>query len=175
LFREVHSILRNARGFGIMKSKGVCVGMNPKKPTKLKILEGNPGKRTIDVNEVCPLPARDECPMWLAPDAQEVWKELFKPLDGLGLMTELDYVEFVNLCIQVSLIRRAYRCLKDADLTEPGSRGAHARPELKVLNEATVLASRIAAKFGMSPVDRVGLVDPRANEKSSKISKLLST
>ena len=41
------------------------------KPTKLKILEGNPGKRPLNLNEPKPKQVVPKCPDWLMDDARK--------------------------------------------------------------------------------------------------------
>lgn len=50
-------------------------GRKPK-PTALKELEGNPGKRKLNKKEPMPGKGMPDCPKWLLPDAQEEWKRL---------------------------------------------------------------------------------------------------
>lgn len=44
-------------------------GRKPK-PTNLKVLEGNPGKRPLPTNEVKPQKKAPRCPQWLEEDAK---------------------------------------------------------------------------------------------------------
>ena len=57
-------------------------GRKPK-PTALKKLESNPGKRKLNTKEPVPAKGMPECPKWLLPEAKEEWKRLCKKLsDG---------------------------------------------------------------------------------------------
>ena len=47
-------------------------GRKPK-PTAMKELEGNPGKRKLNKKEPMPGKGMPDCPKWLLPDAQEEW------------------------------------------------------------------------------------------------------
>jgi phage terminase small subunit len=46
------------------------------KPTELKIIEGNPGKRPLNKNEPRPPRLSPQCPNWLLPEAKKEWKRL---------------------------------------------------------------------------------------------------
>jgi len=46
------------------------------KPTAIKILEGNPGKRPLNLNEPKPLQIAPECPDWLLAEAKKEWNRL---------------------------------------------------------------------------------------------------
>jgi phage terminase small subunit len=52
----------------------------PPKPTALKVLEGNPGKRPLNQNEPKPEKKAPNCPSWLLPDAKKEWRRLSKEL-----------------------------------------------------------------------------------------------
>ena len=54
-------------------------GRKPK-PTAMKELEGNPGKRKLNKKEPVPGKGMPDCPKWLLPDAQEEWKRLCEKL-----------------------------------------------------------------------------------------------
>lgn len=55
--------------------------MTVKKPTVLRLLEGNPGKRPIPEDEVKPIPIATSCPDWINENAKEVWIEYAEKLE----------------------------------------------------------------------------------------------
>ena len=64
-------------------------GRTPK-PTRLKMLTGNPGKRALNGNEPRPEAAIPECPAELGPVARTEWDRLAGELAALRLLTNLD-------------------------------------------------------------------------------------
>ena len=56
------------------------------KPTKLKILEGNPGRRPLNESEPLPQSIAPECPDWLLDEAKKEWNRL-----ALLNQKDLDY------------------------------------------------------------------------------------
>jgi len=54
-------------------------GRKPK-PTALKVLEGNPGKRPLNLNEPKPEKKASKCPSWLEPEAKKEWRRMSKTL-----------------------------------------------------------------------------------------------
>ena len=62
----------------------------PRKPTRLRILEGNPSKRPLPNNEPQPDPTMPECPDWLMADAKEEWHRVAPELHRIGLLTIVD-------------------------------------------------------------------------------------
>jgi len=62
------------------------------KPTNLKIVEGNPGKRPLNENEPKPQSGIPDMPKWieLFDEAVKNWKHESEILDRMGVMTEAD-------------------------------------------------------------------------------------
>jgi phage terminase small subunit len=60
-------------------------GRKPK-PTILKLLEGNPGKKPLNMNEPKPEMTAPECPSWLEAEAQEEWHRMSEQLYGMGVL-----------------------------------------------------------------------------------------
>ena len=67
-------------------------GRKPK-PTAIKELEGNPGKRELNQNEPKPEKKAPRCPTWLEAEAKKEWKRLAKQLEQLGILTEVDMAD----------------------------------------------------------------------------------
>ena len=68
-------------------------GRKPK-PTALKKLEGNPGKRKLNMKEPVPGKGISDCSKWLLPEAKEEWKRLCQKLSEMGVLTEIDMAAF---------------------------------------------------------------------------------
>jgi len=81
-------------------------GRKPK-PTKLKIIEGNPGKRPLNENEPIPQSIAPECPDWLSDDAKKEWKRLAPELERLGLLTVLDMAAFAGYCQSYAKLKKS--------------------------------------------------------------------
>ena len=69
-------------------------GRKPK-PTALKLLEGNPGKRPLNGREPVPPRAALKCPAWLLPDARWKEAEAFITQHGSIFQTPSGYVQQV--------------------------------------------------------------------------------
>ena len=72
-------------------------GRKPK-PTALKIIEGNPGKRPIRGSEPKPLATQPSCPAHLSPTAKAEWKRLAQTLNRVGLLTQADRAALAAYC-----------------------------------------------------------------------------
>jgi phage terminase small subunit len=64
-------------------------GRRPK-PTRLKLLTGNPGKRPFNDTEPRPEPVVPECPPELSELARREWDRLAPELAKLRIVTNLD-------------------------------------------------------------------------------------
>lgn len=82
-------------------------GRKPK-PTALKILEGNPGKRPLNDKEPKPDSKAPRCPSWLEEEAKREWKRMSKTLETIGVLTKIDKAAFAGYC-------QAYATWKEAE------------------------------------------------------------
>ena len=72
-------------------------GRKPK-PTAIKELEGNPGKRQLNEYEPHPAAKAPTCPKWLDDDAKKEWRRLAKQMEQIGILTEVDMAAFAAYC-----------------------------------------------------------------------------
>ncbi len=94
---------------------------NPRVPTSLRVIRGNPGKRPLPANEPRPEAVAPPIPSGLDPLARREWKRLAPTFVRLGVLTEADGMAFASLCTAsaaVSRINAALRKCKYAVLTE---------------------------------------------------------
>lgn len=109
----------------------------PTKPTELKVLEGNRGKRPLNKNEPDPDYLDNLEPAgWLPDDAKVVWRELAFKLRKAKLLTVLDVPALEKACCAIARYRHAERVLigvdlivsKDGATKEERERAKNARP-----------------------------------------------
>lgn len=72
-------------------------GRKPK-PTAVKKLEGNPGKRKLNTKEPIPAKGMPECPEWLLAEAKKEWERLADLMNQMGVLTEVDMAAFAAYC-----------------------------------------------------------------------------
>ena len=139
------------------------VGRKPK-PTKLKILEGNPGKRPLNLNEPKPQQIVPECPDWLLDDAKKEWNRLAPELERLGLLTILDMVTFAGYCQSYAKWKAAEQFIKKHGTTyripkknkegEVVSVYIAPFPEVAIANQCLKHIRGFASEFGLTPSSR---------------------
>lgn len=84
----------------------------PNKPTALKTLEGNPGKRPLNENEPKPEPGLPDPPPSLCDIALAEWNERGPGLARIGVITEVDAAIFAAYCQAFADWTRARRGLQ---------------------------------------------------------------
>jgi hypothetical protein len=86
--------MRQNRSRGIFHylgpKKGILSMRGRPKPTSIKVLTGNPGKRRLNHDEPKPPIAIPECPNKLSPAARASWDRLGHAPVGLRMLTALD-------------------------------------------------------------------------------------
>lgn len=137
------------------------------KPTALKKLEGNPGKRKLNKAEPEPKGKLPTAPAALSPEAKRVWARLGKQLLELGLMTAVDGPIFALLCESyaawtdcIKLGRQHGPVVKIAGELRPN-------PYLQRADREAEKVRKLAAEFGLSPASRsrLQIAPPKPNEK----------
>jgi phage terminase small subunit len=108
----------------------------PSKPTALKVLEGNPGKRPLPKAEVKPEIGAEPPPWLTAPLARAEWERIAPRLLKLGLLTEIDGEAFGLMC---------------GHLADAGEQMRMSRP---VDPRLTSEIRQFLSQFGMTPASR---------------------
>lgn len=72
-------------------------GRRPK-PTALRLVEGNPGKRAVNKKEPKPKRVIPACPAYLSDAGKVAWGRLCVLLDRMGVLTEADSLALERLC-----------------------------------------------------------------------------
>lgn len=67
------------------------------KPTHLKVMAGNPGKRPLPTNEPKPAPGLPDPPEGMDESTRAVWQRLAVELEAAGIATQLDSLAFEML------------------------------------------------------------------------------
>jgi P27 family predicted phage terminase small subunit len=128
----------------------------PRKPTSLKILDGDRADR-INASEPTAPPGIGEPPTWLDRFGREYWEALVAHHATSGLLTQLD-VEIVTLCCQsYSTYRHALAKITVDTAAKCDRKGGRVHPMYRIVNAAHKQMTQILSKLGMSPSDRAGL------------------
>jgi P27 family predicted phage terminase small subunit len=138
-------------------------GRTPK-PTSLKLVTGNPGKRATNKQEPDPDYLRDLTPpAWLPARAKAVWDELAPRLSKAKLLTEVDAEAFAQGCVAIANFR--YTCQRVGDDLVKSKHvageddsvvevGEHLNPWELARSMCFKQAHIVFDKFGMTPAAR---------------------
>lgn len=126
------------------------------KPTALKVVSGNPGKRALSKSEPDPTYLQDLTPpAHLAPAAAVVWRELAQKLRDARVLTEVDTLALEMMCNAVATYRLATMATGDNPLSAPSETGGVAlNPWAIVQSMAYKQATGLMREFGMTPAAR---------------------
>lgn len=133
------------------------------KPTKVKKLKGNPGKRALPKNEpqpgvptIVPKP-----PTYLPSGAKKIWRKEAPKLIRLGVLSELDYKAFSMCCLVLWRHEEAEKQMKKAGnntlegaLSTTPSGYQEYSVLLNLSHKSMDLAMKYLAEFGMTPSSR---------------------
>ncbi len=134
------------------------------KPTKLKLVEGNPGKRKINKREPKPTNAIPSCPRQLNATARAEWKRVSAILHRNGLISLLDRAALAAYCssyaryiyFEAKLAKKPGLAIQKLGTKE--NPYEQVSPMFTIMKQSMKDMNSFLAKFGMSPSDRVGLV-----------------
>lgn len=137
---------------------------NRPKPTRLKVLQGNPGKRPLNQREPKPRAKSPSPPKYLDAYAKTEWRRITKHLDPVGLLSELDRAVLASYCQAVSEQRHAIRKMAADGRYATNARGELVRaPWVLTFEKATDAIRKHAIEFGLTPAARsrieVGIAD----------------
>lgn len=129
------------------------------KPTWLKVVDGNPGKRALNDQEPKP-EAGAKRPRHLTEGARKAWEYLVRDLDACGIVTKVDsaalevlcnaYAQYVDMAKNVA----QYGPVLVHKDEESGRVELRRSPYFAILKESETTLMRCFAEFGMTPSAR---------------------
>lgn len=135
-------------------------GRRPK-PTRLKYLTGNPGKRALNMREPRPDPEIPDCPEQLSPAAQAEWRRLCAELGKLNLLTNLDRGALATYCAAYALWAAAIENVhKYGAMVKSPTGYPMQSPYIAIANRQAEIMMRIASEFGFTPASRSRIATP---------------
>jgi len=164
--------------------------MNRIKPTAIKKLEGNPGKRPLNQLEPQPEIEKPSCPAWLCYEAKVEWKRIVPKLMTLGLLTRVDRAALAAYCQAYGRWAKAEKALKAIEDKFEGAFNINSgsglcyqtmpngnwvtHPLVHIANRAMEQMKAFLAEFGMTPAARTR-ISVNKSESEDPLDKLLNT
>lgn len=145
------------------------------KPTALKNLEGNPGKRSLPKDEPKPPPlSQVKPPSFLFPGAKREWKRIVPILDGLGLLSDLDVSALAGYCTAYDTWVTALGQIKKSGMLIQTPNGYfQPSPYIKISRDAQDEMMRWLKEFGMTPAARSRVSAPEQADEDDPLDNLI--
>ena len=127
-----------------------------RKPTPLRVLEGNPSKRPINKAEPKPRPGRPTRPDWLLPEAKHEWSRVVPELERLGLLTVVDRAALATYCQAWAqyVDAEAQLAKYGAVLKAKHSDYVQVSPYATISRHNAQIVRAFCAEFGLTPSSR---------------------
>jgi P27 family predicted phage terminase small subunit len=129
-------------------------GRRPK-PTALKELSGNPGKRALNKREPKLAPALPAAPAHLTPEERKTYRRLGKLQVEMGVMTAADGTALALLAVPLARFWEAKTHVdKLGSVVKTANGNLIQNPYLPVMNKAWEQVVKLLVEFGMTPSSR---------------------
>lgn len=149
-------------------------GRKPK-PTALKVLEGNPGKRPLNEKEPQPEKKAPRCPSWLEPEAKKEWKRMAKTLETIGVLTQVDKAAFAGYCQAYARWKEAEEFLsKHGTIFKTPSGYIQQVPQVSIAQTYLKVMKDFCSEFGLTPAARTRIqVDSAEGQEDDPMEAIL--
>lgn len=129
-------------------------GRKPK-PTAVKVLNGNPGKRALNHAEPKPRVVLPKPPEHLSDEEKNKWKLTVRELYPLGLVTVIDKDALAMYCVIYIRWTKAEKIVREkGEIIKTAAGNIIQNPYLSIANRALEQLNRLGAEFGMTPSSR---------------------
>ena len=133
-------------------------GRKPK-PTALKALEGNPGKRPLNEHEPVPPKGAIRCPAWLEAEAKKEWKRLAPSLEAMGILTTVDISAFAGYCQAYARWKEAEEFIsKHGSIFQTPSGYVQQVPQVSIAQQNLKIMQSFCSEFGLTPATRSRII-----------------
>jgi P27 family predicted phage terminase small subunit len=151
---------------------------NPRKPTRIKQLEGNRGKRKLNQNEPQPpvVVAPDAPPEWLSKLGKAAWNSKARELIAYRVLTSWDYETLAAWCNAYAEWREADEKLKTElpVLVSDKTGYTYPNPWVAIRRNSRREMVRIGGLLGLNPADRSRLnVDTTQKDGKSEAEEMI--
>jgi P27 family predicted phage terminase small subunit len=140
-------------------------GRKPK-PTAVKILEGNPGKRALNSKEPKPPTALPSCPSHIKGEARKEWRHVVRDLHEQGILTKIDRAILASYCIAWGHWVDAEKHLEtEKAVIETDKGNLVQNPYIQISKRSMDQVVKFATELGMTPSSRSRIHVDKPNEE----------
>ena len=147
----------------------------PPKPTALKVIQGNPGKRALNKNAPTPdaLAKVPAPPDWLGPVAASIWRQVAPWLVQSKILTDTDLHNLELFAMAYQRWREAEDDVTRNGIVVQGAKQKIKNPACTVLNETARRISTFGAALGLDPAARARLKPGEGDDEENEFLTLL--
>lgn len=137
----------------------------PSKPTEIKLHQGTARKDRINPNELKlkKIPGLPGLPSRLRgnPEVAELWESTVRTLFELGMLAEAHLPSVAAYCVEMGRYWSSYDKVREEGATKFTPNGYEVvNPNVQIANTSLNNAMKLAAKFGLYPVDAMKINAP---------------
>ena len=148
-------------------------GRKPK-PTLIKQLEGNPGKRPLNEFEPKPEKRAPKCPTWLDKEAKKEWRRTAKQLEKLGVLTEVDMAAFAGYCEAYARWKEAEEFIsRHGTIIKTPSGYWQQVPQVSIAQTYLKIMIKFCEQFGLTPSSRSRIVAERGTDEVDDLMEMM--
>ncbi len=125
-------------------------------PTKLKVLNGNPGRRPLNDREPIAPTGIPECPDWLDEEAKAEWQRIVPELQLMGMLSRADRPALAAYCTAWSRWKNAEEQVRKfgAIVKSPEKGFPMKSPYLSIAEQSLETMRKLMVEFGLTPSSR---------------------
>lgn len=147
-------------------------GRKPK-PTALKALEGNPGKRPLNEREPVPPQGTIRCPSWLETEAKKEWKRLAPALEAMGILTTVDISAFAGYCQAFARWKEAEEFISQhGSIFQTPSGYVQQVPQVSIAQQNLKIMQSFCSEFGLTPATRSRIIAQSGSDASDEVDPM---
>jgi P27 family predicted phage terminase small subunit len=149
-------------------------GRKPK-PSLIKLLDGNPGKRPVNDREPSVLSGAPDAPDWLDAEAQAEWVRVTADLDAMGLLSRADRPALAAYCTAWSRWVEAEAMVKRfGSIVKSPEKGFPMKsPYLSIADQAMETMRKFLVEFGLTPSSRSRIKVPDGGEPGDEFDRFM--
>ena len=147
------------------------------KPTAIKVSEGNPGKRRLNLADEPEFEATiPKIPSHIDKEAKKEWRRIAPMLLRNRVLTEADYMALANLCQAWATLIRLQGLLNDAPslLVKTPSGYVLQTPLFSMIGKQMALVNRLCQEFGLTPSSRSRVKTAQDKSDGEDLMEILS-
>ncbi|MFN0055552.1 MAG: phage terminase small subunit P27 family [Planctomycetales bacterium] len=151
-------------------------GRKPK-PSVIRILEGNPGKRALNDREPTPPGGIPDCPEYLDDEAKAEWFRTAKVLSDMGLLSQADRTALAAYCTAYSRwVHAEEQVKKFGSIVKSPEKGFPMKsPYLTVADQAMETMRKFMVEFGLTPSSRSRIRVPEGGRVRDEFDEFLES